>query len=100
MQSDPDPSQSGRPPSRRGVDGITIEPSPSRVRVTLSVPAGSARLDSARKSDRKRILERARKMLAAALEEERRTAQRQEAEKSAAALPRHTRPGAGAWWLF
>ena len=92
MQSGPDSSPSGPRPPRSDVN---IEPSANKVRVTLSMPQ-----DGGRRPDRKKILEKARRMLAAALDEERRIAERQVAQKTTAALPRHARPGGGAWWLF
>ena len=58
----------------------------------------SAASDAMRSTDRKKVLERARRMLAMALEEERKDKAKREAIQS----PRATehRPGCGAWWLF
>jgi hypothetical protein len=61
------------------------------VRVTLSFPT-----DGSRSTDRRKVLERARRMLAIALEEERAREQRD----AAVAQASENRPGCGAWWLF
>jgi hypothetical protein len=54
--------------------------------------------ESKRSAERKKVLDRARRMLAAALEEERMQAKREIASQASRAAER--RPGCGAWWLF
>jgi len=77
-------------PQRREVE---IASAREAVRVTLSLP-----MDGGRSTDRKKVLERARRMLAVALEEEKRKEER-EAEAKATGT-KEARPGCGAWWLF
>ena len=88
-QSSTSPQGSAR---RRRVE---IERGASNVKVTLSVPS----FETGRPS-RKKVLERARRMLAAALEEE----QREVRKTAEGAAPRPAAvspaPGNGAWWLF
>lgn len=82
----------GAPRSRPREREVEIGSATEGVRVTLSFPT-----DSGRVTNRRKVLERARRMLAAALEEER---TREEREKAAAVQRTETQPGCGAWWLF
>lgn len=69
---------------------IEVDAANRNVRVTLSLPE-----EAKRPADRRKVLERARRMLAAALEEEE--------QKRNAVEPRRrlgSRPGCGAWWQF
>lgn len=78
------PSSSSRSPR------VEVDPGSKRVKVTLSLPA-----DGQRNPNRKKVLEKARRMLAAALEEE-----RKEEGRKGEVIAAKTRPGCGAWWLF
>jgi hypothetical protein len=75
---------------RRG-PGIEVAPRGRAVQVTLTLSADRPRVD------RRKALERARRMLAAALEEER-AAARPAPEPTTASHPRANAPGCGAWW--
>lgn len=60
----------------------------------------SASVDAMRATDRKKVLERARRMLAVALEEERNKAQLEKKVEKVSPRVTDCRPGCGAWWLF
>lgn len=64
------------------------------VRAALSLPSGIGRA-----ADRKKVLERARRMLVVALDEEGARSPRGGTEPQPAHA-REARPGCGAWWLF
>lgn len=68
---------------------VEIASAKETVRVTLSLP-------SDRSADRKKVLERARRMLAVALEEEK----KMEKAKGQTTRVGESEPGCGAWWLF
>ena len=70
---------------------VEIDRTAANVRVTLSLPSGAER------TNRKKVLERARRMLAVALEEEQRDTEKDSADKQANISPAS---GNGAWWLF
>jgi hypothetical protein len=76
--------------------GRTVEVrtgSEGMLRVTLSVPSGRGRSAA----ERRKVLERARQMLASALDEERAKAPTPAASGQKSG---HPAPGCGAWWTF
>jgi hypothetical protein len=77
---------------RRG-RGVEITQRGRAVQVTLTLSPDRTRVD------RRMALEKARRMLAAALEEER-AAARPAPEPAPAKHPRADAPGCGAWWAF
>jgi hypothetical protein len=86
MPTTEDPSSSAS--TRRPL--IEVDAANRNVRVTLSLPD-----EAKRPADRRKVLERARRMLAAALEEDERKRNAVEPRRSLG-----SRPGCGAWWQF
>lgn len=81
-------------PSSQSRPRVKIDRGAANVRVTLSLPSGTGR------PNRKKVLDRARRMLAAALEEEQRGADKAEEASTGKAEAASPAPGNGAWWLF
>jgi hypothetical protein len=84
------PTAKDAPRRRRGIE---VAQRGRAVQVTLTLSADRTRVD------RRKALERARRMLAVALEEER-AAARPTPEPTTARHPRANAPGCGAWWAF
>jgi hypothetical protein len=88
----PSGESAGSPGGEPRRSDVEIASAKETVRVTLSLPSNGTR-----SADRRKVLERARRMLAVALEEERKKEQRGKPQHLRAT---ETRPGCGAWWLF
>ena len=89
---------SGQIPSsqtnRSGSREVEVAAATETVRAALSLPFD-------RSADRKKVLERARRMLAAVLEEEKKFEKTQtRAARAETARADESQPGCGAWWIF
>lgn len=95
-QSSPtSPASSSRPARPSKID---VAYSSRGTDVTISVP-----FEGKRNGDRKKVMEKARRMLAAALEEENRAGERARKASEAQASDKNRlgrKPGTGAWWMF
>jgi hypothetical protein len=97
MPSEPSssPSTPGSASKPRRPSNIDVAYSSRGTDITISVP-----YEPKRSGDRRRVMEKARRMLAIALEEEARAGENAQDVQASPKNRLGRKPGTGAWWMF